>query len=87
MVCSEDAWVIIITLIEALLRAENNRYEKFGTAIMPEPERVHKATSSILEIPFTGSSSSLPSTVIRVPVSLAKKVFLIITGICASNTG
>ena len=77
----------MITLIEALLRAENNRYEKFGTATIPDPDKVHNATSSILDIPLTGSSAALPSTVIQVPLSSAEKVFFIQTGICASNTG
>ena len=85
--CSEDPWVMRITLIEASERASNNLFENPGTPTIPLPSRLTRTTLLMLEIPRMMLPSFSASFLITVPCCSLAKVFFIQTGIFFINTG
>src|SRR5690606_39664290 len=77
MECSEEAWVIKITLIFSKDNVSNNRFEKPGIPIMPLPCKVNKAMLEILLMPVTGDPLLLTSLEMMVPAASGSAVFLI----------
>ena len=64
MECSEELWVMRITLIRSRARAANSRFEKPGMPTMPLPSRLSSVRLPMLEMPCTtaGVRGGLTST-------------------------
>ena len=74
---SEEAWVIIITLILLVDKDSKNLLENPGTPTIPDPSKFNIDIFSMWLIPLTISSlSSFVEFEIHVPSSLGSKVFL-----------
>ena len=65
--CSEEAWVIKITLILFCESTSNKRFEEPATPIIPEPSSVSNAMLSICEIPLIGFAVAFGVSEISVP--------------------
>ena len=85
---SEDAWVIITTLICFDDSDSKNLLENPGTPTIPDPSKLIMEIFSIWLIPFTiSSSSSLVEFDMQVPFAFWSNVFLIYTGMFSSING
>src|SRR6185503_275393 len=87
MLCSDDDWVIKITLICSLASMENNLPLNPALPTMPLPSRLRMLMLLIDDIPFIGKLDGLQSCRITVPSKPVSKVFLMTIGIFFKNAG
>ena len=85
--CSDELWVIRMTLICARESASNRRLEKPGIPTIPLPSRLRTQMLSMLVMPRMISSSGADSASISVPWSRGANVFFIQTGMPRAITG